>query len=732
MKKKVSFFVLMLGMANVFAQQLQSVEDTMLQQNMLPNVKVYTIEEGDIKFMPEVYGTMIFAAKKNNRVNISKSNGNKSSNNMRELLSKVPGIHLWESDAGGVQPGIATRGLSPNRSWEFNMRQNGFDIAADPYGYPEAYYNPPASALNEIEITRGTAALQYGPQFGGLVNYKLKNSENLKAPLDFEFDQSYSTARLFNSYTGIGFRGKKHNGYAFYNHKSGKGWRENSMLRNNTFHAAFSYQISSRVNISPEFTYFDLLSQQPGGLIDEQLYNNPKQSVRSRNWMGIEWLVPGVTVSYQNDSTVTLETKISGNFSNRNSILYNQSITMADTVNTANGQYANRTIQKDRYEHFQLESKWKKVYGYGARKHVVLIGMRFFLGNTHRLAEGKGNNGSDYDMRLQGNFNKDLDFNSQNISFFTENLLKVNDHWIFTIGARIESIKAMASGINGYDAGNPVMLLPQKKNSTFLLLGAGFEYHLSKTKEIYGSVTQCYRPVLFSHLLTPPGNDQIDPLLSNSKGYVADMGCRSKWKNNITYDVSLYYLRYADRIGSILMQNDNKEYRFLTNIGDSYSAGVEAYVEWKQKRKINRRMLEMDIYLSYSLNESRYSKTIKDPSLQNKRVENAPQHIVRTGIQLNYSHWAMGCQYSFTDFCFSDAVNTVSPSTNAQAGVIPSYAIIDLNAECQLGKQLKIKSGVNNLTGHKYFTRRSGGLPGPGALPADGRVIYFSIIKSLK
>ncbi len=730
MKKWFCCCMLMYNMTDVFAQQLKETEDSLSHHNTLPSVKVYTTNEFGVKFIPEVYGTMIFAGKKNTLINVNQSNGNKSSNNMRELLSRVPGIHIWESDAGGVQPGIATRGMSPNRSWEFNMRQNGFDIAADPYGYPEAYYNPPTTAIHEIEITRGTAALQYGPQFGGLINYKLKNSAELRHPIGFEFENSYSTARLFNSFTGIGFHAKKHNGYVFFNHKNGMGWRENSMLRNNTFYAAIAFQVSSRITIAPELTSFDLLSQQPGGLLDSQLRSNPKQSFRSRNWMGINWLVPGVTFSYQQDSTFTWETKLSGNFSKRNSVLYNQPINIPDTVNAVSGKYANRTVQKDRYEHFQLESKWKKVYGSGVRKHVAVLGFRYFNGYTNRLAEGKGSTGHDYDVSIQGDFNKDIDFNSKNVAVFSENLFRLNEQWLLTIGARYESIKVAASGRNGFSSGNEVLLVPQQKNTNFLLLGAGFEYHLSKTKELYGSVTQCYRPVLFSHLLSPPGTDIIDSSLSNTKGYVVDMGCRSKWKNNFTYDVSLYYIRYADKIGSLLLKKDNNSYRFLTNIGDSYSAGLEAYVEWRKKIKCNKHILDLNIYLTYAFNESRYSKNIKDSSLQNKRVENAPQHIARTGFQINYGHWGVGYQYSYTGFCFSDATNTVLPSTNAQVGKLPAYAIMDLNTEYRLGKLFKIKSGINNLTGRKYFTRRTGGLPGPGALPADGRVVYISLVKS--
>ena len=131
--------------------------------------------KSDYQQLPEIVGTNIYAGKKNALIVLDNVQGNVVTNTMRQVMAKVPGIHVWESDPSGIQIGIAARGLSPNRSWEFNVRQNGYDIAADPFGYPEAYYNPQLQAVQRIEIVRGRGSLQYGPQFGGLVNYILRN-----------------------------------------------------------------------------------------------------------------------------------------------------------------------------------------------------------------------------------------------------------------------------------------------------------------------------------------------------------------------------------------------------------------------------------------------------------------------------------------------------------------------------------------------------------------------------
>ena len=78
---------------------------------------------------------------------------------------------------------------------------------------------------------------------------------------------------------------------------------------------------------------------------------------------------------------------------------------------------------------------------------------------------------------------------------------------------------------------------------------------------------------------------------------------------------------------------------------------------------------------------------------------------------------------------FADASNTETPTANAQAGRIPAYTVADLSATYKLGPQqrYRLSAGLNNLLDARYFTRRAGGYPGPGALPADGRTWYLGL-----
>ena len=240
----LSFFILFIAKGLV-------AQDT-LKLKELVEISVKEIKP-DIIRLPHIQGTNIYAGKKNEVVLLSNSTADLSTNNARQLFSKVPGVMIWENDGTGIQTSIATRGLSPNRSWEFNVRQNGYDISSEVFGYPEAYYTPPSESVERIEIVRGAAALQYGPQFGGMLNYVTKKSLGDK-PFSMESHQTIGSFGLFNSYNAIGGKYKKLRYYAYFHHRNADGWRENSHFETKMGAINLTYDISKKWQLSMEYT----------------------------------------------------------------------------------------------------------------------------------------------------------------------------------------------------------------------------------------------------------------------------------------------------------------------------------------------------------------------------------------------------------------------------------------------------------------------------------------------
>ena len=717
------------GMAQEIKKPKQSQDSSRDEHKYLPEVTIVGRSgRSDYNQMPEVVGTSIYAGKKNALIVLDNVQGNVVTNNMRQVMAKVPGIHVWESDPSGIQIGIAARGLSPNRSWEFNIRQNGYDIAADPFGYPEAYYNPQLQAVQRIEVVRGQGSLQYGPQFGGMVNYILRNGSDINKPFEFETNQTVGSNALFNSYNAIGGKTGKIHYYAFFDHRNGDGWRSNSRYFTNAGFGTITYYINPKFSLTAEVMHSHIRSQQPGGLTDTQIEQDAQQSFRSRNWFDITWTTPALIANYRLSEKTRWNTKLFATIGDRNSVGFLQSITLKDSINAATMQHNNRTVQIDHYRNFGLESRFLSDYNLGKMENTFSAGIRLYTGTTDRQADGKGTTGSGYDATISGDYPRDIEFGSKNAAAFVENIFRINDKILVVPGVRYEWLEGAASGRNGYTSGGAeIMLQNVTRSRGFLLAGLGAEYHITKTTEFYANYSQAYRPIKFANLQAPPTTDVVDSKLEDSKGYNVDLGYRGKVNDYLQFDVSGYFLQYNNRIGTVTVAG-TPSYRLITNVGNSTSKGFEGYVEFNPVRAFtSNKNADLIIFGSYGYTRARYASDHKDAATKGKKVENAPENILRAGISAGYKKFLLTAQLSYVSETFSDANNTVAPSTNAQNGLIPSYTVTDLTVSYKFPKYINIKAGINNLLDERYFTRRAGGYPGPGALPADGRTFFVSV-----
>ena len=750
MAKRISISILLLSLTITITAQNKNnppKADTLEPHHTyLPDVTVVgRYSKTDIQQLPEIVGTSIYAGKKNALIVLDNVKGNIVTNNMRQIMAKVPGIHIWESDGSGIQIGLAARGLSPNRSWEFNVRQNGYDIAADPFGYPEAYYNPQLQAVQRIEIVRGQGALQYGPQFGGLVNYILRNGSEINKKFEFETQQTVGSNGLFNSYNAIGGKTEKIHYYGFFDHRNADGYRKNSKYYTNSGFGTLTYRINKKFSLTTELMRSNIRSQQPGGLTDLQTQQDIKQSLRSRNWFDITWTTGAVIANYEFSENTRLNVKLFGISGDRNSVGYIPSggIIIADSINKTTNQYNPRNVNADKYRNAGMEARFITNYNLFSIKQTFSAGLRFYKGTTYRYSsDGKGTTGTDYDMSLSdGIWNRDIDFKTTNVAAFAENIFRVTSKFLIIPGIRYEYITGKASGRNGFTStGAEIILQDQKKSRGFVLAGIGAEFHTSKATEIYANITQAYRPVQFADLTAPPTTDIIDQDLKDAKGYNADLGYRGKIKSWLFFDAGIYYLKYNNRIGSIVQQRANGSfYNYRTNVGNSSSKGFEGLVEFSPVKAFSKRSNKADVsvFVSYSYTDARYgnlkvitknsSNQLVETNLKNKKVENAPENIIRTGMTVSYNNLSLTGQLSYVDDSYSDANNTSTPAANAQNGLIPSYSVIDLTAVYKYSAKVNLKAGINNLGNEKYFTRRAGGYPGPGALPSDGRTFFLSV-----
>lgn len=90
-------------MAFAQAQNKVEVDTVMPKQIYLKEISIVGIQsKSDIHQLPHIVGTQVFAGKKNALIVMDNLNANVVNNAMRQVMAKVPGIHVWESDGSGI------------------------------------------------------------------------------------------------------------------------------------------------------------------------------------------------------------------------------------------------------------------------------------------------------------------------------------------------------------------------------------------------------------------------------------------------------------------------------------------------------------------------------------------------------------------------------------------------------------------------------------------------------
>lgn len=680
--------------------------------------------------MTIIDGATLTHSKKTEEINLDRISGNGAINNARELYATVPGLNIWESDGGGLQLGIGARGLSPNRTEHFNTRQNGYDISADALGYPESYYTPPSEAIQSIQFVRGAASLQFGPQFGGMVNFKLRPAST--KTFEYRGSHTYGAYNLINTFNSFSGTIKNRFSYlGYYNYKMGDGWRDNSQFQQHNAFIQLKYYFSENMFISVEHTYMNYLAQQSGGLTDAMFEADPRQSIRERNWFKVDWRILAANYNWKITPRLMLDLKFFKIDATRMALGNLDKISRLDD-------YEERDLIAGKFDNFGIEWRMLQRYPIGKKmKAVITYGARYYQGQTSNQ-QGKADSTSFANFsflhpdELEGS---DYIFPSRNIAGYFENMVQISDNFSVSAGFRYEFIDTRAQGTYREMVYHPLTgelifdttYTEEKSNKRSIYLGGiGFTVNVLEDAQIYGNVAQNYRGINFSDIRVVNPNMQIDPDMKDEKGFNADLGVRAEMKN-WRYDFSAFFLYYDNKIGLIDKKLSEFEYvRFRTNVGKAYSTGLELFAEHRFKSlKYKVPECYFSFFVNLALVYARYGK-FENNAYSGNWVELVPPITAKIGIRYNNRTWVYSILGTYVHKQFSDATNaTFDP--DAVAGLIPSYYVIDASASCKVSKKITLKGGINNLTNNKYFTRRATGYPGPGIIPSDGISFYLTV-----
>lgn len=673
----------------------------------------------------EVKEGVIYAGKKNEVIITDSLDANKAINNTRQILGRIPGLNIVETESSGFTAnGIATRGLNPIQSIEMNTRQNGYTISADVHGYNEAYYLPPMEGVNRIEMLRGAASLQFGSQFGGLVNYVTKD-----APADKDFESQTSITRgsfgLFNTFQSVGGTKGRFSYYGFVQYRNMDGYRPSSQQWQLSGFGKLQYRFSDNIKLSIEYSALRNKIQMPGGLTDSLFTASPRISTRNRNWLKSPWNIISAHLQWNPSATTSINLTTTYLTGNRSLVWRNEDggPEARDEIDPATNSYVPREVGIERMHNTTTELRIAHTYQLNHNKSVLSAGLRYSYAWFKRLGGGEGTVNSDFDLSITGDWGYNLDFQTTNLAPFAENLFKLSDRFSITPGFRFEYLNSKASG---YKTDGPDKIMAnQSRNRYIPLFGLGIEWRTGKgNTNLYANISQAYRPIDYSQLEPFGVISRIDPSMKDASGYNADFGYRGTIRNYFNFDIGLFYMAYNNRIGVVekIDPVTNAVYTLRTNIANSVHKGVETYAEFNLLKYLKpSSKYGLSVFNSFAYIDAKYTSG----EFVGKRVEAAAKVINRAGVITSAPTISATFQWSHTGDAFGDASN-VYTSSDPVAGHIPSYDVFDVSCTFKVN-QLWIKTGINNLTDRSYFTRRTDEYPGPGIIPAVGRSYYIGI-----
>ncbi len=722
MLKKLLFSAVGLLMVSVLFAQEKA--DTLMPQQ-LPAVEINAQLE-QIARLPQSQGAYLWAGKKSEVINLQNMDVNIAEKTARQIFAKVPGVFVYDMDGTGNQTNISTRGLDPHRGWEFNIRANGTMTNSDIYGYPASHFSLPMEAVGRIELIRGTGALQYGAQFGGMLNYVLKQPDTSRA-IGWETINSTGSYGLLSTFNALGGKVGKLQYYAFYSKRVSDGYRDNSESDYDGQGLVLKYAAGKNLTIGAELLRSNYIYHLPGPLTDAMFQANPRQSTRSRNYFNPKIYIPSLSLEWKTGARSVLTWKASAALGDRNSVMYDRTANIPDTINRTTLAYNPRQVDIDNFNSYNTELRFLQHYTLRGNTSTFSAGVQYINNDLHRRHQpNTGSTGTDFDLTVPDDiWKRDLHLKSRNIALFVENKFQLSRRFSLSPGIRYESGNSKLSGItNYYDPEE----LPNTIKRNFPLLGVSADFQAGKTQNLYAGFSQAYRPVIFKDIIPGSNLERADKNLKDAFGFNAELGWRGT-ANNFKWDLSGFALQYNNRLGSVSLEENGAFYILRTNIGNSITYGIEAFGEYTVQLSD---AVRCNIFTSTALFDAKYQDAAirsgdKNIDVSGNKVESVPDLITRNGLSIKYKKLGVSALYSYTAETFADPQNTVVPSVTGAVGLVPAYGLLDFNVSYRFYTNMMLRLSVNNITDEQYFTKRPTFYPGAGIWPSDGRSAVLTL-----
>jgi Fe(3+) dicitrate transport protein len=736
------------------------------EQSMSPVVvRGFDVEPAEYPALPEVEGTRINSGKKTSFVKPEEL-PTVTNNNYREAVGTVPGVIVSEEPSSPII-NIGYRGFDSQRAEFTQVLKDGISIKNEQFGFPESHYTPILDSIERIEFVRGGAALLYGPQPGGAINFITKMPSR-DGPFHFETTNTFGSDDFYQNYTALEGTVGNFGYYIFYDHREREGFRKNSQYQVDSGSGKFVYDLSSdsRIIVTGDFYYEE--HGEPGGL---RRKGDPAGDPRSVNDPFPPPAGPPIGVYYDEGRN-----QISREFDKFRltryfgSAEYQKRFSESTELDiTAFGGYLSRWSRRQRGGGFGtipsggaansntvqdrqiwsegVDARVRHDYHLGADTSTLTAGAYFYHAFQQRT-DKRGATPIANDGQLR-NLNEG---ETWDYSLFAENRFHFGRLSVVP-GFRLELLDtSLDEELNLAKSGIPPFELAH--NSDFAavpLFGLGVSYVLvdgiqtresvagdPKDREVqkavatvtevgpprlelYGNVSQGYRPRTYGELVPTSATGVVNSDLEEGHSVEAEIGLRGKPLPYLQFDLSGFYIQFDDQISELTEADPTVPGGTITitrNVGDARWWGGDASIRLDALALFNGGAESpyghLDLYANVTLLDAEFTS---GPA-KGKVPVFAADYLFKTGAI-----------YRWKDILKVALIGTVidehwADANNSYQRFIPAYQVWDLTAEVKFWNgRIGVFGGIGNLFDEDFWAEARD----EGIVPAYGRNYYGGI-----
>jgi len=653
-------------------------------------------------FLPGVQGAKINAGKKTTILDFDgqpRINGN----NYRQALAEAPGLILSEETSPLIS--IGYRGLEPHRAQFTQVLKDGIPIHADQFGYPEAYYTPPLDTVDRIEFIRGGAALLYGPQPGGALNYVTHRPR-----LDCGFSGSslhtvgsdgyYSTFSHLDGTVGrVGY-------YGYLNHRQSDGIRSaNGDYRLTSWLGRLALDATSASRWLLNLETYAEEHGEPGGLT---FASGPGTVNYLTDRRAPSRLHDRFNLERDAASLIWEHDLAAGTFAWRAwAIDYTRASRRQGgggfgTLPTGPASQTN-TQELQQFRTLGTEARLRLDWGPAAR-HILSTGAQLY-GSTSPRTDRRGTSPTATTGTIQTQSRRKVFY----APVYAENLFRWGA-FTLTPGLRLEQVRqSVREEINLAKAAAGNLLADRTDTNTEPLLGLAATWEPARGAQAYLNASESFRPVIFTQAVPNGATQIVNTDLAPARARQLELGYRSQTASGLVLDASLFHLEFSDQVGTVALPGGRSS---LINVGRSVHRGLEASLRQELLRSRPAGATSLQLYANALLLDASF----REGAFAGRRPQYAPRHLVRTGLLFSRgSGLKIGLSGTFVGSSHAD-------DTNTEQRRVPAHAVWDLTAEWRVpSTAIRVIGGVNNLLDEDYYSR----VRADGIDPAPRRHGYF-------